>query len=106
MGGQTRVVLAEGVERGGNDAAGVLRLDAAAHDVQNLLLVADSHAHPVADPHVQQVEEALPGHGLVTAVCGATLGEGVRVGGPAGAEAAQGDRGRLARDQGATSTPG
>jgi hypothetical protein len=89
-----RVILAEGVERGGGDTVGVLRFDAAAHDVQDLWLVVDRHADPVADVHFQQVEEALAGNGLVTAVCGAAFGEGVGIGGAAGAQAAQGDRGR------------
>ncbi len=99
-GGQLRVVLAEGVQRGGDGPPGVARFEGAAHDVQDLRPVAHRHPHPVADPRVQQVEQALAGHRLVRSACGAALGEGVGVGLGAGADAAQGDGPGLAGDQG------
>lgn len=62
---QLRRAFAEGAQVGGDDPAAALRLDAAAHEVQDLRTPLDRHPGPVADLDAEQVQEPLAGHGLV-----------------------------------------
>ncbi len=94
------VAVAQGVQGGGDDPAGVGGFDAAADDVQDVRPAGDGHPYPVADVRVEEFQQALPGDRLVGAARGVALGDGEGVGAGQGAEPAQGDGAGLARDEG------